>query len=343
MTAKPSILPAHWLPSTLADRRQWPWWRRVLGAAPPETKVAIETWKSLQRALGHEWQSSEVWPAARRPGIFGNSIVHAEQLGGSQMDEPLRLGRRGSTYRAAGNDQVQCPEGSLWKEVTIKAFDFDANEIEGFAASKSAGLHFDSVDAFGRSFAVGTGTSLDASGLKKMLAHGEIRIRADGSGSDRVSVRMWDGRLFLINGGGSHHLAGAAHIARVVGAELPLSADLTVTAIRPRAVAWLTTNHYVLAVGHRTHVQASAAKLAGGCYELPVPDHLMEASKMLVIPRGEAVADDVARLLVEAGATDLAPWFRNLLVEQEGHLARWARRIDGTRHSPTKLRQLLDA
>lgn len=341
MTGKLPNSTVNSIPTKLVDRRQWAWWRRLLATPPSEIKAAVENWRSLQRALAQEHRISEQWPSARAPGIFGNSIVHAEQLGNFRTDEPLRLRHRASPYRATVNDQVQCPAGSLWKEVTFRAFRFDASEIEGIAASKSSDLHFDSVDEFGKSFALGTKTSLDAFGLKKMLAHGEIRVRADGTGSDRVSIRLWDGRLFLINSGGSHHLAGAAHIARVVGAAIPLSADLTVTAIRPKAVAWLTTNHHVLALGRQTHVQASVSKLAGRCYELSVPDHLAEASKVLMIPRDAALADDVAQLLVEAGATDLAPWFQHLLVEQNLHLQRWLRRLDGTRWSLGELHELL--
>src|SRR5690606_26581148 len=67
--------------------------------------------------------------------------------------------------------------------------------------------------------------------LAANLAHDEIRIIHREDPSDYFRTYTWDGRLFLINGGGSHHFAAAKYIAKRLHIEVPITGKLLVKSI----------------------------------------------------------------------------------------------------------------
>jgi hypothetical protein len=320
----------HPIPECILRSEEWPWWRRTVKRPPEWARAASKSWRGLvERVRVDDWRLAE-WPDASASGIFGNSIVRADHLSLGDPNRGLRLLGWRLAARRVREVFLECPVGSLFKQVSIDPFEFDITEVDGIASSKSMARCFPSVDAFGAAYVAFCESPISANGLSDLLAHPEIRVKPDGSGSDHLSLRIWDGRLFLDNSGGSHHFAGAAHVARETGASVPFKAQLIATALRPSAVNWLLKNHHVLAarslLGSGMGIQV--ARLTESCFRRHVPQCVAKDTELLVIPRTSRAAQPVSRLLVEAGARDAAPWFRSLLADQERYLAVCAHRFN---------------
>lgn len=307
----------------------WPWWRRRLNRPPEAARLHIEAWTALCKQLNSRWRSPvPEWPKPVGEGIFGDSIIRVDFLDSFRSVVPLQIEGRLWDGRQLRRVVEACPYGRLTTRDNIVPFDFDVVEIDGIGASKSSGQFFPTVHEFGRDFAGYKRATIDHQGLVNMLAHGEVRI-VHGSGSDSVGLRLWDGRLFLYNAGGSHHFAAAAYIARMIGAKVPLHASLEILTLNEAAVNWLLAKFVPLAVATRDSCGffVPVAKLLGACYELNVSGVLCEDARLLLIPASEAASVAVVDAFADAGFHSLTPWFRALLALQARHRRECVRRF----------------
>lgn len=306
------------VPSSILRAADWPWWRRRLNRPPEAARLRIEAWAALHKQLNsHHRSPVPDWPAPVGEGIFGDSIIRVDFLDSFQSDVPLEVeGRVWDGHHLRRVVEV-CPDGRLTVRINIASFDFDIVEIDGIGASKSSGRFFPTVHEFGKDFAVYKRAEADREGLARMLAHSEVRI-VRRSGSDSVGLRLWDGRLFLCNAGGSHHFAAAAYITKSIGAKVPLNAALEIRTLNEASVNWLLAKFIPLAVATRDSygLLAPVAKLLGACYELKVPGILCQDAKLLLIPANEAASADVVNIFYAAGFHGLTPWFQSLLTLQ---------------------------
>lgn len=148
------------------------------------------------------------------------------------------------------------PYGNLVICTVIPCFRYDAQEIQAIASSKSSRVPHESVDVFGAAFVAEENRynrkgkaplGHDQKSLDEMLSHGEIRI-LHAPGIDVLSVRAWDGRHFLENHGGSHHLAAAIHIARAIGVDIPVVSPLHIYQLNPNTVNWIVDGFHLFLV-----------------------------------------------------------------------------------------------
>lgn len=98
----------------------------------------------------------------------------------------------------------------------------DISEISGFSASCSNLSDFVNMRQFveancRRYFDITTES------LKKNLAHGEIRIINREKPTDYLKIYGWSEKMYLINSGGSHHLASAQYIAKELNELVPIT------------------------------------------------------------------------------------------------------------------------
>ncbi len=102
----------------------------------------------------------------------------------------------------------------------------DIRDIEGLSSSKSKLEKYPTLD----DFAVrGTTEFLDdisEENLNKMLDYSEMRIINNPNTSDHFIQHQWDGRIFLVNSGGSHHFAAARYIAKKLKKEVAITGRL---------------------------------------------------------------------------------------------------------------------
>lgn len=220
------------------------------------------------------------------------------------------------------------PGGRLTQRRRIDGFEFDITDIEGISNSKSSDRYFASVKAFGRDFATYDKASVDVAGLSRMLSHREVRILRRDPG-DAVGVRLWDGRLFLYNAGGSHHFAGAHYIASEIKMCIPLRAGLEVIELNVQAVRWLLERFIPISVPRdlANVVSGSVAQVLGESYTLHVPGGLACGTEVLLVPKVVDASTVVVELFERTGMSRIDSWFEELIRAQREHRATFLRRF----------------
>jgi hypothetical protein len=151
-------------------------------------------------------------------------------------------------------------------------------------------------------------------GLRKNLAHDEIRLLRDRP-TDWLQVHQWDKRMYVVNDGGSHHLAAAKYIAARIGAPVPLRAPLHYYSIDPNAVALLRADYDMYLVSDKSELANAffdAIQSYGATWlwhKLPQP---YEDAKAIFLPRGEAPSMRVSQVFREAGFVELGQYLEDV-------------------------------
>lgn len=194
----------------------------------------------------------------------------------------------------------------------------DITDVDGFAASKSELADFTSTDQM---VATNSRDMIDAithEKLAKNLAHREIRI-IHSPGSDHFRRYAWDGRLFLINSGGSHHFAAAKYIAGRLPESVPLRGQLQTYSLNALAIASLRRDFEMFVISDATPISlgfhdAMVAFRATWLWH-PMPRPFADA-KAILLPKAERRSMLVAERLRRAGVADLGAHLAHLAATQ---------------------------
>jgi len=168
----------------------------------------------------HEWGERPAlhWPR-RRPGTLPGWRYAAGRYASCQIHRP-ELERFGT-----------CEVEADWT--------CEIQSVEGLAASKSELTHFGSLDAMVLANSREMINEISNDHLAKSLAHDEIRILHCERTSDHFARHSWDGRVFLVNSGGSHHFAAARYLASRLGHRVTLRGTLRTYGVDAQAVGAL--------------------------------------------------------------------------------------------------------
>ena len=201
-----------------------------------------------------------------------------------------------------------CPAlGSLVRHTVVDAWTCDLQDVHGFAASKSDLAKFGSTDEMVLTNSKEMIADVSAEGLRKNLAHDEIRVLRERP-SDWLQVHQWDKRMYVVNDGGSHHLAAAKYIAARIDAPVTLRAPLHYYSIDPNAVALLRGDYDIYLVNDKPELinAFSDAMQAGGVtwlwHDMPQP---YENTRAIFLPREDALSMRVSEAFRAAGFADL--------------------------------------
>ncbi|MCG5495556.1 DUF6685 family protein [Ectothiorhodospira variabilis] len=198
---------------------------------------------------------------------------------------------------------------ALCKETEIPEWSCDIQEVEGIAASKSKLEGASDLDAWVESRASHLIEDISEEGLAAVLSHDQIRILNSPRHSDYFQKHTWDGRVFWVNDGGSHHFAAARYIASRIGQPVRLTALLKTYSIDPDVVSSLREQYEVFAIEEdeerRLAVQ-SALESVGAAYcwgQLPPP--CAEQAFVVLLPKNDRRARRAAQVMRETGTFDL--------------------------------------
>lgn len=125
----------------------------------------------------------------------------------------------------------------------VKRWECDIQDVDGFSASKSELRLFKSMDEMVEGNSKEIIDEITPDKLAKNLAWGEIRIisRVD---HDFFQTWSWDGRVFLMNIGGSHHFAASKYIEKRLNIKVPLTGRYRVHGINQVALESLTYTRF---------------------------------------------------------------------------------------------------
>jgi hypothetical protein len=196
---------------------------------------------------------------------------------------------------------------NLVRRTTVDAWSCDLQDVHGFAHSKSDLERFRSTDEMVKTNSPEMIGDVSIDGLRKNLAHDEIRLLRERP-TDWLQVHQWDKRMFVVNDGGSHHLAAAKYIAGRIGAPVPLRAPLHYYSIDPNALALLRGQYDTYLVSDKPELANAffdAMQSFGATWlwhDMPQP---YEEVRAIFLPRDEQASMRVSQVLREAGFVDL--------------------------------------
>ena len=324
-------------PISVLELHTWSWWRKYWKRPPALVRKRCESWRDLLEYRGSTGKSVHLTPPKSK--IFGDSRRRWEILDNFERSSFALLNHFPvSTWGAMA--AFQSPHGALVQMTMVPRFECDASDIEGISASKSADMPHESVDAFG-AYYIDEQNRLaregmpplrwDDTSLKELCSHDEIRL-LHGHGSDSFSVRAWDGRLFIDNSGGSHHLAGAIHVAKHIGARIPLVSKLYLYRLNQLTAQWLLGGFHLVLLPKNLASQVlwTVKCLVGSGSNMEFPSVLAEGT-LLAFPKGSHIAECVMAELVSQGHHDLGTNLRQALAAQQRFLAEstapWAKQF----------------
>ena len=185
----------------------------------------------------------------------------------------------------------------------------DITTVDGFSASKSDLKAFRTMDEMVETNSPELINAITPEKLAENLAHDEIRIIHSDSNTDYFARFAWDGRLFLMNSGGSHHFAAAKHIATRLNRAVTLSGELQTYSLNEMAIASLLRDFEMFVIAdepeiHNEFYEAMRHFEATWLWaQMPYP--YVDGCRAILLPRSEARSMRVAKALREAGVLDL--------------------------------------
>lgn len=277
-----------------------------LGRRPASLHAMLESHPNLSVPLNDTAQS-----------IALESVVMWHEWGGSSRDwnyGELRGWRHEyDTYNSFHVSREDLRNfGSC--EVT-EGWECDIQDVVGMANSRARLESFDTLDRMVEADSGELIEPITADKLRENLAHGGIHILHRDKPLDYFARHLWDGRVFLINGDGSHHFAAARYIATRIGVSVPLRGTLRTYAINEMAVASLQRDFEMFVIDDSVDSSLGfhdAMKKFRASYlwrYLPRP---YRGCRAIMLPRSDARSMKVAAVLHEAGFFDFGLFLRGL-------------------------------
>lgn len=216
--------------------------------------------------------------------------------------------------------QIQRPEYSQLAHCEVtNDWQCDITDVLGFSMSKSDLTAFPNMDAMVETNSREMINEITPAKLARNLAHREIRIIHSPGTTDHFARHLWDGRLFLMNDGGSHHFAAARYIAARLGTPVPLRGKLRTYALNPLAIASLRRDFEMYAIADTAelcngfHDAMRAYKATWLSHPLPAP---LDNVKAILLPKSEPRSMRASATLDAAGAFNLGQHLAALCVRQ---------------------------
>lgn len=227
-------------------------------------------------------------------------------------------------YRSSGGRWesvvIERPEYSqLGQRSILESWSCDITEIDGFSSSKSELQDFTSTDQMVEANSSEMINEVSEEMLAKNLAHREIRIIHSPGTTDHFARYAWDGRLWLINDGGSHHTAAAKYIAARLRLPVTLTGCLYTYSLNAIAIASLRREFEMFVINDEPEISNAffnamkAFEAPWFWHDLPRP---YQQSKGILLPRSEPRSMRVAAELRTAGIVDLGQYLARLAARQ---------------------------
>ena len=203
-------------------------------------------------------------------------------------------------------------------KTVVKDWRCDVSDVHGFSSSKSDLSTFASTDAMVEQNSRAMISEISPEKLDENLAHREIRI-LHSDGSDHFEYYQWDKRVWLMNDGGSHHLAAAKYIAARLNRRVPLQGALHSYSIDAQAIASLRRDFEMFVVPDDAEFANAFLDAMRGFKATwlwhEMPRHF-EATRAILLPRTEPRSMRVAEEFRRAGVVDLGEFLEDLAASQ---------------------------
>ncbi|WP_315534129.1 DUF6685 family protein [Delftia acidovorans] len=197
----------------------------------------------------------------------------------------------------------------------------DLSDIDGFSASKADLQTYLNTDAMAEARCQWLISEITEERLGTSLAHQEIRIIHAPGTLDHFARYLWDGRLWLMNHGGSHHVAAAKYLSARLGKRVPLVGTRRTYSLNPAAISSLLSTFEMFAISNKDSTGYNAFFKAMEAFRatwlshpLPAP---YDSARAILLPRSELRSMRVAAELRNAGIANLGTYLSALCERQQ--------------------------
>ena len=203
----------------------------------------------------------------------------------------------------------------------IETWQCDIQDVVGLSASKSPLQDFESLDRMVETRSREMIEPITREKLSENLAWGEIRILNRKNSSDYFTRYSWDGRVFLMNDGGSHHFSAARYISSRLNVPVPLSGQLRIYSINENAVISLKRDFEMFVVGwtdaiSMAFLEAMKSFCAAYLWQYLPPPYQAQEQRVILLPKSDSRSMKVASVLHQAGFFDLSKHLDKLIDRQ---------------------------
>lgn len=253
-----------------------------------------------------------------------NSVIRWEELGvgahphGRDQGWVLGWHRHGDVWQSYDHHSANME--SIMVEDSDDDWACDIRLVEGLSAPKSELKDFSTLDHMAESACLGLIEDVSPEGLAKNLAWSEIRIVNQKNTTDHFRHYAWDGRIHLINDGGSHHFAAARFLAGKLNAPVQLTGRLKDINLSHKAVQGLREEFDMYPIKDCQMLfgeimDALRSYDAGFCLmDLPRP---FQNNKVIMLPKDIARSVAASKFLAQAGLPELGAHLEDLCDKQK--------------------------
>ncbi|MDZ5460931.1 DUF6685 family protein [Azohydromonas lata] len=202
----------------------------------------------------------------------------------------------------------------------------DIRDVAGLQANRAELVKFDSLDVYAQTRARSHLSEITRARLNALLSHKELRFLRRPKPAEYFLQPLWDGRIFLLNGGGSPQFAAARFIAGQIGQAVPLAGELRQCSLEPLAVSGLRRDFELFALSMRdpqaiAGLHDALRRLRAPYLWKPMPQPHAQA-QVLFLPREDRRAQAAAAELRAAGLPDVGKHLSALVLRQHIYLVR---------------------
>lgn len=277
----------------------------------------------LARLL-REWnfERFDAHPGYRR--VDADSVARWDELGSGSKGRLLGWGGRNGRY---GSVERQAPQlASFGRCSRIDAWSCDIQEVVGISNSKSRLRDFSSLDSMieaNRPLWLG---DLSEERVCELLAYDEVKLGRPGA-SDHLSLNLCDGRIMLVNDGGSHHFAAARYVAARIQRNTPITGALRVYEIDEFALDSLLEAYEIIvtpgAPGFANWFFEAMESYRATYFNLSLPKpYTAQDGRIVLLPRDEPRSARAAEACKQGGLFDLGRHLDMLMAVQRSNRER---------------------
>lgn len=256
--------------------------------------------------------------------IDANSVVNWDSWGATgrgiwDRGAPGRL----QGWKAASSDYISIDLAMPYlKNIgfcrKIESWTCEIQDVHGFSSSKSILADFKSMDEMVERNSRSMIDEITNEKLQQNLEHDDIRI-IHHPNNDHFSKHLWDGRVFLRNGGGSHHFAAARYIAKRLNKPVSLTGSLYVYGLNEDSVRGLCSDYEIFAISDKDSISNefhASVRSFGATYLWHILPKQYHEIRAIFLPRNESRSMKVAKALRNSNNFDLGNYLLQICLRQ---------------------------
>ncbi|MDN8617196.1 DUF6685 family protein [Variovorax ginsengisoli] len=283
----------------------------------------------LTRLL-REWsfERFDVHPGHAR--VDAGSVVRWDELGRRAGGSLQGWSSKGGSYRGVSRLVPQL--ASFGRCTRVESWSCDIQDVVGISNSKSRLREYSTLDSMIESNRPSWLGDLSEERVAELLAYKEVRLGRPGA-SDHLSLNLWDGRVMLMNDGGSHHFAAARYVAARIQRNTPINGPLCIYEIDELSLDSMLEAYDMIVIpgeprfSNWFHKAMESYRATFFSLDLPRP-YTAQEGRIVLLPRDEPRSAKVAEACKQGGLFDLGTHLDMLMAVQRSNAerlsAQWA-------------------